>query len=152
MDRNTLSVEIAQVPPKDTHQSRLRIFRMKNGRQFIGRKAASMETKRLELALAGWIFRIKSIPAEKKLLERMQSGPIQLAIALYYPWPASASKADKAKTLPKTTRPDADNLVKTIQDALGSFGLFSDDSQITHLEISKYNSPEPRIRLVIGPL
>lgn len=58
---------------------------------------------------------------------------------------------------PKTTRPDLDNLTKSVLDALTESGLaFSDDSQVAALEMSKRYAwgfdSEPCIRLTFGPL
>lgn len=58
---------------------------------------------------------------------------------------------------PKTTRPDLDNLTKSVLDALTESGLaFSDDSQVAALEMSKRYSwgfdRAPYIRLTFGPL
>ena len=58
---------------------------------------------------------------------------------------------------PKVTRPDLDNLTKSVLDALTESGLaFSDDSQVAALEMSKRYAwgfdSEPCIRLTFGPL
>lgn len=58
---------------------------------------------------------------------------------------------------PKTTRPDLDNLTKSVLDALTESGLaFSDDSQVAALEMSKRYAwgfdKAPYIRLTFGPL
>lgn len=57
----------------------------------------------------------------------------------------------------KTTRPDLDNLTKSVLDALTESGLaFSDDSQVAALEMSKRYAwgfdRAPYIRLTFGPL
>ena len=58
---------------------------------------------------------------------------------------------------PKTTRPDLDNLTKSVLDALTESGLaFYDDSQVAALEMSKRYAwgfdSAPCIRLTFGPL
>ena len=58
---------------------------------------------------------------------------------------------------PKVTRPDLDNLTKSVLDALTESGLaFSDDSQVAALEMSKRYAwgfdSEPCIRLSFGPI
>lgn len=58
---------------------------------------------------------------------------------------------------PKTSRPDLDNLTKSVLDALTESGLaFSDDSQVAALEMSKRYAwgfdRAPYIRLTFGPL
>ena len=58
---------------------------------------------------------------------------------------------------PKTTRPDLDNLTKSVLDALTESGLaFADDAQVAALEMSKRYAPSlthpPCIRLAFGPI
>jgi Holliday junction resolvase RusA-like endonuclease len=43
----------------------------------------------------------------------------------------------KRSTPPAIKRPDLDKLVRAVLDALGSAGLWRDDSQVTHLETVK---------------
>ena len=58
---------------------------------------------------------------------------------------------------PKVTRPDLDNLTKSVLDALTESGLaFADDSQVAALEMSKRYAwgfdSAPCIRITFGPL
>ena len=58
---------------------------------------------------------------------------------------------------PKTTRPDLDNLTKSVLDALTESGLaFSDDAQVAALEMSKRYAwgfdSAPCIRLTFAPI
>lgn len=137
-------------PPRDTHQSRVRIFRNRAGKVFIGKAKASAETRRFLDALTTAVLELRR--TRHPGLTLLKTGPVGLRLGLFYSWPKSASKATRAKTLFRTVRPDADNLVKTIQDALTVREVVSDDSQVSYLEVRKYNSPLPGLILSIEPL
>ena len=138
-------------PPRDTHQSRLRIFRA-GGRRYIGKRKASRETVGLLNSLTKAILAARKSEAYAPALAAIKAGPVRLCVYLFYPWPKATPKARRNETDYKVTRPDADNLVKTIQDGLTTRGLFADDSQVTVLEARKYHSPTPGVLILIEPL
>lgn len=137
-------------PPRDTHQSRVRIFRNRAGKVFIGKRKPSAETRLFLDALTSAILRLRA--DNHPALAAIKSAPVCLRLGLFYSYPKSTSKAKASVTRFKTTRPDADNLVKTIQDALTVREVFEDDSQVCCLEVRKYHSPRPGIVLSIEPL
>lgn len=78
--------------------------------------------------------------------------PIGLGIKAYYPIPASTSK--KARTamlsgqmLP-TKKPDCDNIVKIVADALNGIA-YHDDKQIVLNVVEKHYAEEPRVEVII---
>lgn len=86
-----------------------------------------------------------------KLLE----GPIQMDVKIYKATLKSFSKkkvelAEKGVIRP-LTKPDADNYVKGVKDALKSI-IWKDDSQVVDLHISKWYSETPRIEISIQEL
>lgn len=137
-------------PPRDTHQSRVRIFRNKVGRVFIGKAKPSKETRLLLDALTTAILELRR--TQNPALPLLSNGPVLFRLGLFYRWPKSTSKAKASRTEFKVTRPDADNLVKTIQDGLTVRNVITDDSQIAVLEVRKYNSPKPGLVLSIESL
>lgn len=80
-------------------------------------------------------------------------GPIKLIINAYYPIAKSDSKKKKEQKLsgeirPYNIKPDIDNVVKVICDALNEIA-YKDDTQIVELGTSKYFSDKPRVEVTI---
>lgn len=87
--------------------------------------------------------------------EKLLTGPISMKVAIYKPTLKSFSKkkrvaAEKGELRP-ITKPDVDNYVKAIKDALKSV-IWKDDSQVVDLHISKWYSDTPRIEVEIEEL
>lgn len=76
--------------------------------------------------------------------------PIQGPIELYVGW-RFHSKSHKDGTW-KTTRPDADNSMKMLQDCMTKMQFWNDDSQIVRLMVEKYWSDYPGIHIRIREL
>ena len=77
-------------------------------------------------------------------------GPIALTIKAYLGIPKSVSKKKRLlmegeKILP-TKRPDADNIIKIVMDALQGL-TFKNDSQLFNICITKYYSSRPRVEI-----
>lgn len=95
-----------------------------------------------------WVKLIASQHAPKKLLEEA----LKLEIVFYRPIPKSFSKkrmaqADAGQIIP-VTKPDLDNYLKGIKDALNGV-IWRDDSCVTDVVMRKRYSCKPRIELVI---
>lgn len=91
---------------------------------------------------------VASEHAPEKLIE----GPIYLQLFIYRPIPKSlsakkAALAEAGKIRP-TTKPDVDNYVKGIKDALKGV-IWKDDSQVTDLKAGKYFGERPRVEILI---
>ena len=73
-------------------------------------------------------------------------------IKAFFPIPKSMKKSDKKiaadELLPHTKKPDADNIAKIICDAMNRI-VYADDSQIYHLQVSKWYSTNPRVEINI---
>lgn len=79
-------------------------------------------------------------------------GPLAMKVDIYKPSLKSFSKkksiaAEKGELRP-VTKPDVDNYVKGIKDALKSV-IWKDDSQVVDLHISKWYSETPRVEVII---
>lgn len=84
-------------------------------------------------------------------LEPME-GPLVATLAFIMPIPTSWSKRhrDDALTgvMAHTSRPDLDNLIKTVLDALNGIA-YSDDKQIVRLGATKAYGLEPKVLISI---
>ncbi|QWH09512.1 RusA family crossover junction endodeoxyribonuclease [Bacillus mycoides] len=89
--------------------------------------------------------------APEKLLE----GPLQLEVKVYKPSLKSFSKkkalAAEEGLLRPTTKPDVDNYVKGVKDALNKV-IWNDDSQVVDLKVSKWYSEKPRVEVTVKEL
>ena len=79
-------------------------------------------------------------------------GPVYLSLVVYRSVPKSWSRKKRVDALGDvilpTSRPDLDNYVKGVLDALNGL-VMKDDSQITTLTARKYYSDNPRIEIEI---
>lgn len=79
-------------------------------------------------------------------------GPLSMSICIYKSIPKSMSKLRRAKAIAQeiqpTTKPDIDNIVKGLCDALNKV-LWYDDSQIVSLYVSKWYSEQPRVEVSV---
>jgi len=77
---------------------------------------------------------------------------VKVIIIAYFGIPKSTSKKKEAEMLQEiispTKKPDADNIVKIVLDAMNKFA-FKDDTQVTKLEIEKKYDKTPRIYIKI---
>jgi Holliday junction resolvase RusA-like endonuclease len=69
--------------------------------------------------------------------------PVRVEVSFYFPRPKSV------KSKAKTTRPDADKLLRLLCDALTGIA-FEDDSQVTELHATKQYGEPPRMEVKIG--
>lgn len=80
---------------------------------------------------------------------------LKMHIDAYFSIPKSASKKRMKEMLEKkirpTKKPDADNIIKVIADALNDVAYY-DDKQIVDCSISKYYSDEPRVEISISDI
>lgn len=138
---NSLEFWIACVPPKSTHQSALRIFKSKSGKQFVGRDKKGLAADKNMQAL---LFPFRPT--------KPFSGALTLKVGWNYPYRKNEPKKNRNKPIPCVTRPDADNILKGLIDAMTKVGFWKDDSQIFKLYFEKYYSEKSGISVFIEPL
>lgn len=84
--------------------------------------------------------------------ERLIEGAIRIGVRIYRPIPKSFSKRKTEQAeqgiLRPITKPDADNYLKAIKDALKNV-IWQDDSQVVDVTIGKWYSSRPRVEVVI---
>jgi Holliday junction resolvase RusA-like endonuclease len=77
---------------------------------------------------------------------------IRLCVYAYYPFPANAKAAEKEKMqrgeLLPLKKPDLDNVVKIILDALNGVA-YRDDTQVAEIHAAKHYSADPRVIVTV---
>lgn len=110
-----------------------------------GRAYTPTNTKMYEYALRQWF--IREYPYFKPIETR-----VKVTIIAYFDIPKSTSKKKEAEMLSEsispTKKPDIDNIIKIILDAMNKFA-FKDDTQVTKLEIEKKYAKSPKIYIKI---
>lgn len=80
------------------------------------------------------------------------TGAIAVMIEAYYPIPKSASKTKRQRMLSgeirPTVKPDADNVMKAVCDALNGIAYY-DDAQIVESHFLKLYGEEPKVHVTI---
>ena len=61
-------------------------------------------------------------------------------------------KQRKKWGLPKTSKPDCDNMVKLLLDVMTDLQIWNDDATVAHLEVSKFYAEKPAILIVVEPM
>lgn len=60
------------------------------------------------------------------------AGPVAVTVRLLYGLPEG-----KGQFAPKTTKPDVDNVMKTLLDVMADLGFFGDDAKVASLAVTK---------------
>lgn len=128
--------ELPMLPPRVTHQSK-KIVR-------VGGYTRLANTTRLNQALRDYAVALKPYAPESPM-----DGALELTMTFVFPHPGSARKAIRGTYVPKSTRPDYDNLAKTLQDVMTTLHFWYDDSQVWRSTIEKMYGPEPGIRVKV---
>ncbi len=110
-----------------------------------GRAYTPTNTKLYEYSLRQWFIREYPyfVPIESR---------VKVTIIAYFGIPKSTSKKKAAEmiagNISPTKKPDADNIIKIVLDAMNNFA-FKDDTQVTKLEIEKKYDNTPRIYIKV---
>lgn len=129
------------IPPKATHQASLRIMKRRDGTKFVGKFAKSKGKKAQNDLMSLLRPHVPTKPLET---------PVTCEIRWVYPYrKAESKKAMSQGLIPCDTRPDCDNLFKTLGDCMTRLGFWLDDSQVYGLHFSKFWGEVPRIEVKI---
>lgn len=126
------------IPGKPMGKARPRFYR--------GRAVTPEETREYE-SLTAILY---LCAARDKKFEDKQ--PLRLFIDAYYPIPKSISKKRRAEiengcVLP-SCKPDIDNVVKIILDALNGVA-YHDDSQVVEIHAAKHYADDPKVSVIV---
>jgi len=69
------------------------------------------------------------------------TGPVRLQVSFFLPRPKKL-KAEEAGNIHHIKKPDTDNLLKAVMDAMTDVGVWNDDSQVYRSEAGKYYARE----------
>lgn len=137
------------IPGEPRGKSRPRVVRLKNGvsTSYTPDKTVAYEE------LARQRFR-QQWPSEE--LPFPDKTPVCVMITACFSIPKSASKKARASMIDgrisPTKKPDVDNVVKIVLDALNGFA-WHDDAQVVDLSVSKiYTDQEPFVRVELASL
>lgn len=75
-------------------------------------------------------------------------GPVEMLAQFIYVVPASWSAKKRSDTIWKSSKPDADNLVKIVKDAIDGV-VYLDDSQVASLTVQKKYGPSPLVVVTV---
>ena len=116
--------------PQTTHQSGTRIdFRSKR----------TYKSKQLQEVEAFYTKLLKPFAPEAPI-----EGAALVEISFYY------KTAKRLRGLPRLSRPDVDNMAKTVLDVMTKLGYWNDDSQVVQLKAAKHNSDSNRICIKVS--
>ena len=75
--------------------------------------------------------------------------PVGIMVDVYLPWQKATPKTLAATTGAHVQKPDADNLLKPIMDALSEAQVWSDDNQVDRIFLQKWRCPRGEERAEI---
>lgn len=107
-----ITIMLPIVPPTKTHQNKKIVN--------IGKHAKLADTKELKLVISDYLTLLKPYQPARPL-----TGPVSLKLAFVWPYRKSEPKKNRIGLIPKTTKPDWDNLAKTLQDVLRGSGSWT---------------------------
>lgn len=92
------------------------------------------------------------LAASQHAPRKLAEGPLRLRVNVFRPIPKSFSKKKAAQAeagdLRPTSKPDADNYLKGVKDALKNV-IWKDDSQVVEVTVGKWYSDRPRVEIQI---
>lgn len=131
-----------RIEPPPTHQAALRILKTRDGRSFIGKMAKS-SAKKWSVAFTALLKE-----AKHKYSIKTHEGPTTVGIVFVYPHTKATAKL--GHSIPKVTRPDVDNLAKSVLDCMTEAGWLKDDNLIVELILRKIHAQTAQVVIDIN--
>jgi Holliday junction resolvase RusA-like endonuclease len=88
-------------------------------------------------------FTAMLIEAKQKFNVKTHTGPTTVGVVFVYPHTKQSAK--QGHSVPKTTRPDVDNLAKSVLDCMVDAGWMEDDNIVVELILRKIYAPDPQV-------
>jgi Holliday junction resolvase RusA-like endonuclease len=76
-------------------------------------------------------------------------GAIRLHVEFAFPHLSRTPKRERDLAIYKTTKPDTDNMIKGLKDAMTELGFWLDDAQVCIEDVRKYHYKKPAIYVEI---
>lgn len=88
--------------------------------------------------------------AEAVNFRKIETGPVSIRVFAEFEPPKSYSKKKRAAMIGKyhMNKPDGDNILKAVQDALNGYA-FTDDAQIVEIYVQKYYGDNPGLLVTV---
>lgn len=87
--------------------------------------------------------------------QELLQGPLQMTLTAFFSIPKSVSKKRRQAMLERqewpTKRPDIDNIIKSVADALNGLA-YADDSAITYVVAGKAYAEIPKVEVILKEL
>jgi crossover junction endodeoxyribonuclease RusA len=104
-------------------------------KRYLGQHGGKGITVEMSKKVAPWRTDIRDALCARGTWCRIDAArPVAVQLQFVMPRPASAPKR---RTPPAVKRPDLDKLVRAVLDAIGSAGIWHDDSQVVDLRATK---------------
>lgn len=125
------------VPPKTTHQAK-KIVR-------VGGFTKLADKPELREVVSDYMTLLRPYVPAKPF-----EGAIILNLEFTFPWRKSEPKRNRVfRTMPHTSKPDWDNMAKTLVDVMVKLGFMRDDAQIFDSRVRKLWGDEVGINITI---
>lgn len=76
------------------------------------------------------------------------TGPVCLRVTFYLPMPKKM-KVDEGRAVPHTVKPDTDNLLKAVMDAMTTVKVWTDDALVYRIEAGKYYGEKTGAQIIV---
>lgn len=124
------------------------------GRPRASRTATGVRMRTPEKT-AAYERKVKAFAINAMLGGKPVAGPVRLKVSIVVPIPASWSRVrkERARTgeICATKKPDADNVLKAIKDAMNGV-VYADDAQVIEIQLSKAYGDEPRVEVAVAEI
>ena len=96
---------------------------------------------------SAWKEEIKA--AFRSCLKPIITVPVILRVSFFLPKPKSMKKNKDNLNVPHAKKPDTDNLLKALKDAMTEAQVWKDDSQVYKIEVAKFYSEETGAQIIV---
>jgi len=126
----------------DLHTSTFRVYGTpvpQGGMRYVPTPGGSRQITVGGVGLQDWRSSVAAEAAVQVVEGSKHRGPVALYVDFRYPMPGTRKAAQRRHgSMPRTSRPDIDKLLRAVCDAITVGGLWLDDAQVAELHCTKY--------------